>query len=203
MEARKTSNCSCCAIRWRSCVDRYTAQICNLRIGYCWRRCHGCCPEHSGRRSSSPPIDRQLRELALRLAAENPTWGHRRVQGELIGLGYSIAASTVWKILQRAGVDPAPRRSGPTWKQFLTAQAHTILACDFFTVDTVFLKRIYVLFFVELATRQVHVAAPSAVTHCAVSSPCAFRRGGAAAGCSGHGGAGGQRAQLNLALDNR
>jgi hypothetical protein len=73
-----------------------------------------------------------------------------------------VAASTVWKILNHAGVDPAPRWSGPTWKQFLTAQAHTILACDFFTVDTVFLKRIYVLFFVELATRQVHVAGETA-----------------------------------------
>ena len=93
----------------------------------------------------------------LRLAADNPLWGHRRIQGELVGLGYRVAASTVWKMLIQAGVDPAPRRSGPTWKQFLTAQAHTILSCDFFTVDTVFLKRIYVLFFVEIATRQVHV----------------------------------------------
>jgi putative transposase len=84
------------------------------------------------------------------------------VQGELVGLGYQVAASTVWKILHRAGVDPSPRRSGPTWKQFLTAQAHTILACDFFTVDTVFLKRIYVLFFLELATRQVHVVGVTA-----------------------------------------
>jgi putative transposase len=98
----------------------------------------------------------------LRPAAENPTWGHRRVLGELVGLGYEIAASTVWKILHRAGVDPAPCRSGPTWKQFLTAQAHTILACDFFTVDTVFLKRIYVLFFLELATRRVHVVGVTA-----------------------------------------
>ncbi|MEV4754563.1 integrase core domain-containing protein [Micromonospora sp. NPDC049559] len=62
-----------------------------------------------------------------------------------------------WKILNQAGLDPVPRRSGPSWKQFLTTQAHTILACDFFTVDTVFLKRIYVLFFLELATRQVHI----------------------------------------------
>ena len=69
----------------------------------------------------------------------------------------SVAASTVWKILNQAGVDPAPRRAGPMWKQFLTTQAHTILSCDFFTVDTVLLKRIYVLFFVEIATRRVHV----------------------------------------------
>ena len=98
----------------------------------------------------------------LRLAAENPTWGHRRIQGELAGLGYRVAASTVWKILHQAGVDPAPRRSGPTWHQFLTGQAHAVLACDFFTVDTVFLQRIYVLFFLELATRQVHVVGVTA-----------------------------------------
>ena len=104
-----------------------------------------------------PPVDRQIRDLVLRLAAENPTWGHRRIQGELVGLGYQVAASTVWKILHRAGVEPAPRRAGPTWHQFLATQAHAILACDFFTVDTVFLRRIYVLFFLELATRRVHV----------------------------------------------
>jgi transposase InsO family protein len=108
-----------------------------------------------------PPIVRQIRGLVLRLAAENPAWGDRRIQGELVGLGYLVATSTVWKILHQAGVDPAPRRTGPTWKQFLTAQAHALLACDFFTVDTVFLKRIYVLFFLETATRRVHVAGVS------------------------------------------
>src|SRR4051812_26396070 len=114
------------------------------------------------RRPGRPPVDTEIRDLVLRMAAENLTWGHRHLQGELVGLGYQVAASTVWKILHQAGVDPAPRRSGPTWKQFLTAQAHTILACDFFTVDTVFLKRIYVLFFVEIATRQVHVVGVTA-----------------------------------------
>lgn len=109
-----------------------------------------------------PPIARQVRDLVLRLARENPSWGHRRVHGELVGLGYQVAASTVWKILHRAGVDPAPQRSGPTWKQFLTIQAHAMLACDFFTVDTVFLKRVYVLFFLEIATRRVHVAGVTA-----------------------------------------
>jgi len=85
----------------------------------------------------------------LRLTRENPTWGHRRIHGELIGLGYQVAASRVWKILHQAGVDSAPRRAGPTWKQFLTTQANAMLACDFFTIDTVFLKRIYVLFVVR------------------------------------------------------
>ncbi|WP_446220039.1 integrase core domain-containing protein [Micromonospora sp. IBHARD004] len=113
-------------------------------------------------RPGRPPVNAQVRELVLRLAAENPSWGHRRIQGELVGLGYRVAASTVWKILHNAGVDPAPRRSGPTWKQFLTAHAHTILACDFVTVDTVLLKRLYVLFFVEIATRQVHVVGVTA-----------------------------------------
>ena len=98
----------------------------------------------------------------LRLAAENPTWGHRRVQGELVRLGHHIAASTVWKILHHAGVHPAPRRAGPTWHQFLTAQARTIMACDFCTVDTVCFQRLSVLFFLELATRQVHVVGVTA-----------------------------------------
>jgi transposase InsO family protein len=113
-------------------------------------------------RPGRPPLAKQIRELVLRLAAENASWGHRRIQGELVGLGYRVAASTVWKILHQAGVDPAPRRAGPTWKQFLTTQAHTILACDFFTVDTVLFKRIYVLFFVEIATRRVRVAGVTA-----------------------------------------
>jgi transposase len=114
------------------------------------------------RRSGRPPVAGEIRKLVLRLAGENPTWGHRRVQGELVGLGYQVAASTVWKILHRAGVDPAPQRNGPTRTQFLTAQAKTILACDFFTVDTVVLKRIYVLFFMEIATRRVHVVGVTA-----------------------------------------
>jgi hypothetical protein len=82
------------------------------------------------------------------------------VQGELARLGYRIAASTVWKILQRAGVDPAPFRTGPTWQQFLTAQAHTIMACDFFTVDTVLLTRIYVLFFMSSPPARSTSSAP-------------------------------------------
>jgi putative transposase len=101
---------------------------------------------------------RAIRTLAVAMATDNPTWGYRRIQGELIGLGHTVAASTVWKILRAAGMDPAPQRAGPTWKQFLTAQASGILAVDFFHVDSVFGGRLYVLFFLEHGSRRVHPA---------------------------------------------
>ena len=81
----------------------------------------------------------------IRIATDNPAWGHRRVQGELVRLGHPIAASTVWQILHDAGIGPAPRRTGPTWKQFPSAQARGILAADFVHVDTVLLRRLYAL----------------------------------------------------------
>lgn len=86
-----------------------------------------------------------LRALVVRLAVENPMWGYRRIQGELISLNYRVAASTVWSILKRAGIDPSPQRRGPTWHEFLHAQAHQVLACDFFSVDTITFQRLYVL----------------------------------------------------------
>jgi hypothetical protein len=92
------------------------------------------------------------------MAQDNPTWGYRRIHGELTGLGYTVAPSTVWQILKDAGIDPAPRRSGQTWRAFLGGQATAILAVDFFHVDTVFLRRLYVLFFIEHGTRRVHLA---------------------------------------------
>jgi putative transposase len=108
---------------------------------------------HTGGRSTAS----ELRQLVLRLASENATWGYRRIHGELAGLGYPLAPSTVWLIRKRAGIDPAPRRSGPTWRQFLTAHAHGIFATDFFSVDTLLLHRLSVLFVVEHATRRVHL----------------------------------------------
>ena len=112
----------------------------------------------SRRLPGRPPTASAIRKLVIRIAADNPRWGHRRVQGELLRLGHSIAASTVWQILHDAGIDPASRRRGPTWKQFLTAQARGILAADFVHVDTVLLRRIYALIVIEHGTRRVHLA---------------------------------------------
>jgi hypothetical protein len=110
------------------------------------------------RRPGRPPTAPQIRALVLQMARENPAWGYRRIQGELVGLGHTVAASTVWNILKSAGLDPAPRRAGPTWRQFLSAQAHAILAVDFAHVDTVFLRRLYVLVVIEHGRRHVHLA---------------------------------------------
>ncbi len=109
-------------------------------------------------RPGRPATATEIRKLVVRLARENPGWGYRRIQGELVGLGIKLAASTVWTILNEAGIEPSPRRQEPSWAQFLQAQAASILECDFLTVDTLFLKRFYVLFFIELATRRVHLA---------------------------------------------
>jgi putative transposase len=114
------------------------------------------------RQPGRPPTAAAIKKLVIRMATENPTWGHRRVQGQLVRLGHRIAASTVWQILHNAGLDPAPRRSGPTWRQFLTAQAKAVLAVDFLHVDTVLLRRIYALIAVEHGSRRAHLMGVSA-----------------------------------------
>ncbi len=109
-------------------------------------------------RSGRPSIGGEIRELVLRLARENPRWGYQRTTGELGGLGIAVSATTVRKILRQAGLGPVGERSGLSWRAFLRAQAASMLAADFFTVETISLQRLYVLFFIELGSRRVHVA---------------------------------------------
>ncbi|ONI92850.1 integrase [Saccharothrix sp. ALI-22-I] len=119
--------------------------------------------DHSARRRTGrPPTRAATKSLVLRLARENPRWGHRRIQGELARLGHRIAVSTVWRILHEAGIDPAPRRAGPTWREFLTAQAQSIVAADFLHLDTVLGKRLYALAFLEHGTRRLHITGVTA-----------------------------------------
>src|SRR5256886_6500303 len=105
-----------------------------------------------------PPTDGRVRELVLRFARETPRWGYPRIAGELLKLGLRVSPSTVRRILLTARSGPAPRRSGPSWQQFLRQQAASMLASDFFTVETISLRRFYVLFFIELESRRVHLA---------------------------------------------
>jgi putative transposase len=109
-----------------------------------------------------PPLDPALRQLVLRLARENSSWGCVRIQGELRKLGIRVGATTIRSILRRSGFGPAPRRQGPSWRDFLRAQAQGVVACDFFTVETAWLRTLYVLFFVEHGSRRVHLAGVSA-----------------------------------------
>jgi putative transposase len=108
------------------------------------------------RKPGRPPTGSALRELVLRLARENPRWGYQRIAGELIKLDYRLSPSTVKRLLASAGLEPAPRRGQVSWPVFLRQQAASMLACDFFTVETVTLHRLYVLFFIELESRRVH-----------------------------------------------
>jgi putative transposase len=108
-------------------------------------------------KTGRPATRRNIKALVLRLARENPSWGYRRIHGELAGLGVKVAASTAWEILKNAGIDPAPRRTGPAWSQFLRSQADAILACDFFTADLLDGTQAYVLAVIEHASRRIRI----------------------------------------------
>jgi putative transposase len=114
------------------------------------------------RRVGRPPLDPELRELVLRLARENSRWGCVRIQGELRKLGIRVGATTIRTLLRQHGLGPAPRRNGPSWAEFLGAQADGLLACDFFTVETVWLRTLYVFFWIEHGSRRVHLAGVTA-----------------------------------------
>ena len=114
------------------------------------------------RGTGRPPLDRELQQLIVRLASENVHWGYQRIQGELLGLGMRVSATAIRTTLRRHGMDPTPRPTVTTWRAFLRQQAAGIVACDFFTIDTVWLRRLYVLFFIELDTRRVHLVGVTA-----------------------------------------
>jgi len=110
------------------------------------------------RRLGRPPIRRDIRALVLRLAQENPRWGYQRIVGELKGLGFVVSATTVRAWLRKSGLGPVGTRGRMTWREFVRVHRRSLLAVDFFTAETIWLQRLYVLFFIELGTRRVHLA---------------------------------------------
>jgi putative transposase len=137
---------------------RWTAFIVTPATLLRWHRCLVTRRWKYSRQVGRPPIDLETRDAVLRLARENPRWGYQRIVGELKGLGITVSATTVRKILRASHVGPANTRKGPTWREFIRAQAGALIAVDFFTVETLWLQRLYVLFFIEVASRRVHFA---------------------------------------------
>jgi putative transposase len=115
-----------------------------------WRQAPG--------RRGRPKLSAEVRELVLRLACENPRWDHRRICGELAKMGFHVSPTSIRRLLAQAKLEPAPRRAGPSWGEFLRAQAASIVACDFFTVESVFLRRYYALYFIAHGNRRVWLA---------------------------------------------
>ena len=122
-------------------------------------------------KTGRPATRRNIRALVLRLARENPGWGYRRIHGELACLWVRPSASTVWEILKKAGIDPAPRRTGPAWSLFLRSQAEAILACDFFTADLLDGTQAYVLAVIEHASRRIRILGVTSASHRGVDRP--------------------------------
>ena len=120
---------------------------------------------YPGRVAGRPRLDSVLSELIVRLARENPRWGHRRIVGELNKLGLSVSETSVRNLLRCAGIEPAPRRSGPTWRAFIRQQAASMIATDFFSVESATMRRLYVLFLIELESRRVHFAGCTSRPH--------------------------------------
>jgi len=141
--------------RWAEVFPVTPATLLTWHRGLAARRYDTSKQRKPGRSPTAPGIAC----LVVRLARENPLWGHRRIHGELTKLGVTVAPSAVWEILHAAGIDPAPRRSGPGWRQFLRAQAAGIVAADFLHVDTALLRRLYVLVFIGHGTRRCILAA--------------------------------------------